>query len=126
MTKYYTSIASFEVAMLLKDLGYSKTWGYQYDKSGELVDPAAPGGIEGVCEAPSYAEVFDWLLDKGLCISVYALDSSDGILWNSQLTDVTNDKFDGSFGYRETFARAADATILKAIEILKTVKDETL
>ena len=118
MTKYYTSIISFDAAMLLKDLGYSKTWGYQYNSSGKLVDPAAPGGVEGICEAPTYVEVFDWLLDRGLCISVYALDSSDGILWNCQLTDVANDKFDGSFGYRETFVKAADTAILKAIEIL--------
>ena len=119
MTKYYTSIISFEAATHLKYVGYSKTWGYQYNYSGKLVDPAAPAGLEGICEAPTYAEAFDWLLDKGLCISVYALDSSDGILWNSQLTDVANDTFDGSFGYRETFVKAADAAILKAIEILK-------
>ena len=95
MTKYYTAIVSEKIFTALQEIDT------------RLFVP------------PTYAEVFDWLLDRGLCISVYALDLSDGILWNSQLTDVTNDKFDGSFGYKETFVKAADAAILKAIEILK-------
>lgn len=93
MTEYYTAIVSEKIFTALEEI--DTRWFFP----------------------PTYAEVFDWLLDRGLCISVYALDSPDGILWNSQLTDVGSNKFD--FGYRETFARAADAAILKAVEIFK-------
>lgn len=115
MTKYYTSIASFEVAMHLKDLGYSKTWGYQYNSSGKLVDPAAPAGLEGICEAPTYAEVFDWLLDKGLSVEIEV--GYNG--WNSQLYKVCNNLDGNTVLESASWHSAADAAILKAVEILK-------
>lgn len=122
MTKYYTAIVSEEKAKKLLKSGMPLHKYYVYDSAPAfyIPGPGEPGWADGVrYRIPTYAEVFDWLLDRGLCISVYALGSSDGILWTSQLIDVLNDKFEGSFGYRKTFMKAVDAAILKAIEILK-------
>ena len=75
MTRNYTALVSFETAKRLKEAGYTKDYGYQYDANGELTDPAAPGGYEGVCEAPTYADIFDWLIGQNISVEVFVFRS---------------------------------------------------
>ena len=70
MYKFYENLVPYELSIKLKELGYTKDTGLQYDEDANLVDPAAPGGYEGICEAPTYAQVVDFLLNKGIFISL--------------------------------------------------------
>ena len=70
--KHYTELVPFEVALLAKQNGYYKDRGYQYAIDGKICDPAAPCGYEGVCEAPTYAEVLDWFAEKEIYIQINA------------------------------------------------------
>ena len=112
MTCNYTALVGFETAKRLKEAGYTKDYGYQYDTDGKLTDPAAPGGYEGVCEAPTYAEIFDWLMEMGLEISVH--HGMRGYHYHIGY-GTGESRFD-------TWPEAATAAIEKALEILEERK----
>ena len=113
---YYTEIVPFELAKKLKEAGYpqdiSDTIGY--DEKGRFTSFYWQD-----CAAPRYAEVLDWLIDKGMCVSVYALNVSGDTMWIGHLMDISDDcKYDGSFGYKNSYDEAIAPAIEKALELL--------
>jgi len=126
MTRNYTALVSFETAKRLKEAGYTKDYGYQYDANGELTDPAAPGGYEGVCEAPTYADIFDWLMEKGIRIGIipFYTISANGNHY-SFMALIAKERcvnyvgaYVGDKKRFDSFSEAATAAVEEAIEIL--------
>ena len=70
---------------------------------------------------PTYAYVLDWLMGKGMCVSMYAVyTENQGVIYISALMDLNPDcRYDGSFGYKNTWEEAITTAIEKAIELLK-------
>lgn len=118
--KYYNKLVPFDIAVKAKEKGYDKNYGYQYDAEGEICDPAAPGGYEGVCEAPTYADLLDWLAERNMFISMFAINASNnGVSYIGSLMDISDFcKYDGSFGYKDSFDDAARPAIEKALELI--------
>ena len=89
-------------------------------------------GMPANCVA--YAEVFDWLLEKGIYITfdaffTFALADNVGYLWKVSYIDKSNgdiklvtiseeDAWDGEKGYGGSFELDANDAILHAIELL--------
>ena len=115
--KHYTNIVSFKLAKQLKECGYPQDIYTEsaYDGEGNIIEWIGKSTLA----APSYAELFDWLLESGLCISIHAIKTSDNISWISHLTDIEESAFDGSFGYRNSFEDAVIPAIEKAIQIIE-------
>ena len=123
MTKYcgyyYNKLVPFDIAIKAKEKGYNKDYGYQYNANGQICDPAAPCGIKGICEAPTYADLFDWLIARNMFISIFAINVNNKVSYIGSLMDISNQcKYDGSFGYRDSFDNAAKPAIEKAFELI--------
>ena len=117
---YYNKPVPFEIAIKMRNQGYDKNYGYQYDADGNLCDPAAPGGHPGVCETPTYADALDWFIEKeGMCVSVYAINlPKEGVKWISHLMDIGGNEYDGSFGYKPSFEEGIEPALKKALELI--------
>lgn len=62
--KHYTETVPFELAIKLKEANFPQSGlGEFYRKNGEIADIFEPATY--CVYAPLYAEVLDWLLDKG-------------------------------------------------------------
>lgn len=113
--KCYTSIIPFELAKEFKDVGYNKNHdiqtGYQFDEKGKLCDPSTPGGCEGICEAPTYAEAIDWLMEKGLLISI---QHNEFNIWDIKSEEEVCNYVNSSYSWQDL----ADFAIEKAIRLL--------
>ena len=118
--KYYNKLVPFDIAVKAKEKGYNKDYGYQYGADGELCDPAAPCGYEGACEAPTYADLFDWLAERNMFVSMFAINTNNKeVSFIGSLMDISNYcKYDGSFGYEDSFDDAARPAIEKALELI--------
>lgn len=117
--KFYTSLVPFWIATRLKDLGYTKNSGYQYDKDGKLCDPAAPGGAQGVCEAPTYAETLDFLMSKEVFIEVFSVHHITlGHTWGWQIYSGEDADDYGSDTLDKPWHEAMNEAIGKALETL--------
>ena len=114
--KHYTEIVPFDLAKKLKESGYPQDLytTFAYNDKGELIEWIGKSTLT----APSYADVFDWLIEQGMCISVYAINLSDGIKWISHLMDIEDNGFDGSFGYKDSFEDAVSPALEKALELI--------
>lgn len=91
--KYYTEIVPFELAKKLKEAGYNEECSGHYAKDGHLWETYPKqnsNDAENFFSAPTYAEVFDWLMAR-----------------------------ENIYCDRHTFHKAANAAIEKACEILK-------
>ena len=118
MTKHYTQAVPIELAHKFYDAGLPEI---------HLPSPTKNMGhgivaiqAVSITKIPTYADVLDWLIEEGMCVSVYALNVSGEIKWISHLMDISDDcKFDGSFGYKDSFDDAAKPAIEKALELLK-------
>lgn len=102
--KHYTKTIPLPLAQRLKAAGMPNIEGKDYFRE------------------PTFAEVFDWLLDKAIAISLYKLipitpECSDG-LWNGLV--------DGEIYriYSGTWHEAAVTCIEIALDIIKTRKEE--
>ena len=127
MYKFYENIVPFKLAVKLEEIGYTKNTGYQYDADGHLVDPAAPGGVSGICEAPTYSETIDFLLNKGIFIELtpyftYALITRCGFSYTISI--VKKDEGIKREGWSEfgSFNVCMDCAIERAIEIFNQSK----
>ena len=127
--RYYTKIVSFEIAKRLKKLGYTKDHGYQYSEDGNLCDPAAPGGHSGICEAPIYAEVFDWLIEKDIEVDLSIENFGKPYSWTwvvqcvgSRWKDRINSKKSPMMTTEEVFedfSECANIAISVALDVLE-------
>lgn len=116
-TKYYTEIVPFELAKKLKDAGYKEECSGHYAKDGYLWETHPKqnsNDTENFFSAPTYAEVFDWLMGKGLSVKIQIAIGNAGwiisaICWGENWCDISP----------ATFHEAANAAIEKACEILK-------
>lgn len=77
--KYYTNIVPFEIGKLLKDAGYwdpGCTYESSYNKScyyvpsGKFYGEGVIADWADVVPAPTYAEVFDWLLTNEIVVCI--------------------------------------------------------
>lgn len=69
------------------------------------------------CNAPSYAEVFDWLMEKDIFIKLDITDKDDGTLgYVAEVIFIWNSS--SFLGVYSTWHGAADAVINKALELI--------
>ena len=117
-TKVYNEIVPFGIAKILNIIGYTKDSGYQYDEKGHLCDPAAPGGVSGICEAPTYAEVFDWFYDNDIVINMIGIFVGPNFVWDWEIYSPKCHETDDCY---EDFFGAANDAIQKAIVVHKNL-----
>lgn len=122
--KHYTEIVPFEVAKRLAAAGYGqKDYGSIYTEDGTHIGCAMPSPVRGMTySAPTYADVLDWLLERGYIVMVVpSIDPEDYKVgmpipdWDSFLN---GDKI----CHRVKWGRAADMAITEALEILEEKK----
>ena len=107
--KYYTEIVPFELAKKLKEVNYpdylTRNW---YNEKGEIIDTLPMDDYP----APTYAEVFDWLIEKGLSVEL----SSHLVVWKSTLWSIQpcQELFRGEGSFQE----AADTAIETSCALL--------
>ena len=114
--KYYTEIVPFELAKKLKWAGFPQVLAphtHFYTKLGRLSyfgDYDSPS--ETSIEAPTYAEVFDWLIEKGLSVEL----SAHLVVWKSTLWSIQprQELFRGEGSFQE----AADTAIETSCALL--------
>lgn len=121
--KYYCEIVPFELAKKLKDAGYKEECSGHYAKDGYLWETHPKqnsNDTENFFSAPTYAEVFDWLIEKKLVIEMNHLSDKTWIvsLYDNTIIGIPNQGFIAHFK-KITFHEAANAAIEKACEILK-------
>ena len=113
--KHYTQIVGFEIAKKLKDAGYPQNIGREWYNAIGVLIRALPMREDEVA-APTYAEVFDWFMDKGYAISVtyFDLNSFCGYLVTLKLKDS-----DYATEPCDSWHEAADSAIEVALEMIK-------
>lgn len=116
--KYYTEIVPFDLAKELKEAGYKEECSGHYAKDGHLWETHPKqnsNDTENFFSAPTYAEVFDWLLNKSFSIEI---QSDIHGLWKGF---VAKWKYSENLAFVESeeWHAAADAATEKACEILK-------
>jgi len=113
--KYYTEIVTFELAKKLKEAGYPQdNYTREYDESGVLfrLIVGRPFFV-----APTYADVFDWLIGKGLSVEMAKVKSLYSIHWVSRIEGIP--QRERRRKTKLSFHEAANAAIEKACELLK-------
>ena len=110
--KYYTEIVPFESAKKLKEAGFpdylAQNW---YNEQGEIIDTLPMDDYP----APSYAQVFDWLIGEGLSVELSACH----VVWKSTLWSIQprQELFRGEGSFQE----AADTAIETSCALLTEV-----
>ena len=117
--KYYTEIVPFELAKKLKeaefpqDETFSDKW-YNKDGTLDILPFRTP-----ICVAPTYADVFDWLIEKRLSAEMERHCGGD---WSVALYRFYEPHCWYELirnAHASTFHEAANAAIEEACEILK-------
>ena len=116
MDTNYCKIIPFRLAKKMNVLGYTKDHGYQYNEKGEICDPAAPCGGDGICEAPTYAEVFDWFIERDIVINLIGIFVGPNFVWDWEIYTPMYHETDDCY---EDFDDAANNAIGTAIKIYK-------
>lgn len=97
MNRFYTEIIPSAIVVKLKEAGYP----------------------QDQLEAPYYADVFDWLMEKEMCVSMFSINTDNKVTHTSSLMDISNDcKCDMTFGYKDNWYESANVAIEKALEVL--------
>lgn len=120
--KHYTEIVPFELAKKIAAAGYKqKDYGSIYTEDGTHIGCAMPSPVRGITyNAPTYAEVFDWLLEKGISIEVRRYRSfDDTIYWSASAMSLQEHY---ATGLRKGWHTAANRAISEALEILEEKK----
>lgn len=128
-TKRYTKNVPFNLAVLLKKAGYWNPGGFLqtvYNGPCYSIDTRTffRGGVvadwEDLLPAPTYAEVIDWLMDKGLVVEVGLYIRPDWIgrvwKWGTVNPDSLYESEPGSW------SKVINDCIKKALVIVKTLK----
>lgn len=148
MNKFYTKVVPFELSLKLKEAGYPQDlWWYYLAyvavdevhvtdefstksyKKGELYASDEFTSIDEydgdveledlIVEAPHYADVLDWLMEKGMCVSMFSINTDNKVTHTSSLMDISNEcKCDMTFGYKDNWYESANVAIEKALEVL--------
>ena len=118
--KYYTEIVPFELAKKLKEVGFDFPCTHYYVKheiegasgSRTAMHPKNWNKGEHNTSTPTYAEVFDWLIGKGLSVEL----SSHLVVWKSTLWSIQprQELFRGEGSFQE----AADTAIETSCALL--------
>lgn len=71
--RYYCEIVPFELAKKLKEAGYREECSGHYAKNGYLWETCPKqnsNDTENFFSAPTYADVFDWLIEQGYFVFI--------------------------------------------------------
>lgn len=137
MKPKYTAIVPYELAVKLRDIGYPQNIGHNwYDNKGSLVK-VLPFNDE--VNAPTYAEVLDWLADKEIYPEVNAYPvASQSKGWYTEYEAVVVDarkgageirtKIEGEHspfsGEYEDWCECCADAIEKALDIIRKENDK--
>lgn len=132
--KYYTKHIPFDLGVKLKEAGY---WdprctydtcynGPCYIESGDrFYGDGVIAPSEYIVPAPTYAEVFDWLMEKGIFIQMepwhtFALQERMGFVYEINTINEEEAKINCEvWNDFASFGLCADAAIARAVEVLK-------
>lgn len=117
--KYYTDTIPLPLAEKLKEKGMPIT----YSKHPHQIAPGVRGIVVGNFEeidCPNYAEVFDWLIEKGIITSIYPfITEIRMIAYKLIIKTVRNNKVTTHCtNVYSTWHEAANAAIEKALELI--------
>lgn len=105
---YYTDTVPQDLAQQLKEANYERDGAFDETYEGRLHYPQA--GIYRSVPAPTFAQVFDWLLGRDVVVTVHRI----GHGWESCVAGKETDYTD----YAESWEDAAVAGVRKALEVL--------
>lgn len=120
--KHYTETISPDLAKKLKEKGMPIEMQPLYAQEAPNARGIVKAGVGIYC--PSYAEIFDWFLDKGIKIEIYLsmtrLDAAKNPVekiyaWNVFSRQIEVNGEEDSMSWVE----AADTAIIKALELIK-------
>ena len=124
--RHYTAVCESETCELLKEAGFHEKTHDAYNVAGGLLHDDFPADWNNGTDkyvrlsAPTYAQVIDWLITKGLSINMYILRSDKSINYKSCVTDNRKTgRTETSFPYERSWRKSADEAIKLAIRILK-------
>lgn len=116
--KHYDSIVPDQLGIELKKAGYPQNLGnswYNQDKSLDSLPFSDP-----LCAAPTYAEVFDWLLEsKETAVNISGIFLGPHYVWD---WEVYTPKFHEWNECYETFEICACDAVEMALKLLKRKK----
>lgn len=114
--KYYTEIVPFELAKKLKEAGFFDTLCISaYASDGKFIKVAS----DFCCSAPTYADVFDWLIKKGYFVFITPSIDPDDYKVGNIISEWDGWMNADKYARRVSFYEAANAAIEQACEILK-------
>lgn len=113
--KYFCDTIPLPLAEKLKEIGMPIPVefipNYLGDPEGETISKIVP---------PSFAFVFDWLMEKGYRIVIKALPVNDPVLWYAYITTMAPDYDFVAYTIDYlSWHEAANAAIEKALELIK-------
>ena len=113
----YMSLVPFELAKMLRDAGYPHNKGHHwYDEKGRFIRHLP---MDDEINAPYFAEVFDWFLERNLSIEIYAaVHITKGFVYGANIVGFEGDG-ECSISQWDTWKEAAVDGVKIALMYLK-------
>ena len=136
--KYYTCVVPFDVAKKLKEAGYPQSPGLNYYQIPENMPAAGYVGNpenydyeqfweyhDKIYTAPTYADVVDWLLDRGIFVQMepwhtFALMNRMGFVYTINTLNEEDAKINREiWNDFASFHLCMDSAIIRALELIE-------